>query len=223
VEIQAGEGGDDSKLFVHDLGAAYIKYAKRNNLEVEIVGSDESHFSIRCSGTTVYALFESESGKHCIQRVPPTEKSGRRQTSTVAVIVTRIESGDVRSSLRPVDITITTMRGSGPGGQHKQKTDSCVRVRHNLTGLTVTIDGRDQSKNKALALQVLEEKVRQHEEEIAQAVVRGAKAVQWGGGNRSDKIRTYNYIESRAVDHRSGIKTRNVKDVIQKGKFELLK
>jgi peptide chain release factor 1 len=191
------------------------------------VDTDETSFGIRICGRSALENFEVEAGKHCVQRVPPTEKRGRRQTSTVVVIITRLDT-DLHSQIAKLlvpakDLVITTMKGSGPGGQHRNKTESAVRVRHVPTGITVRIDSRDQSKNKALAIRIVEERVRQYEAEISAASARAGRQASWDGGNRSNKIRTYNFIESRAVDHRTGKKTTQVLDVIGKGRFDLLK
>lgn len=224
MEVRAGEGGEDSKMFVSDLASAYVKYSNRLGFSVEIVNSDESSISLKITGASVFVALQSEAGKHCVQRVPPTEKRGRRQTSTVVVIVVSLEiSKHSRSNIPASDIQISTMRGSGPGGQHRNKTESAVRAKHTPTGICVKIDGRDQSSNKALALRILEQRVKEYEAEISAATTRDERQKAWNGGNRSDKIRTYNFIESRAVDHRSGNKTRQVVDVISKGRFDLLK
>lgn len=224
MEVKGGEGGEDSKLFAHDLGAAYVKYASRLGFTTEILDTDESSITLGIRGNNVWSSFEGEIGKHCVQRVPPTEKRGRRQTSTVVVLVTNLASHNSDPRMVNVaELEISTMRGSGPGGQHKQKTESCVRIRHKPTGITVRIDGRDQSRNKEKAIQIITQKVKDHETEISDNAAKSKRKEAWKGGTRSEKIRTYNFIDNRAVDHRTGIKTKNVAEVIGKGKFELLK
>lgn len=221
-EIQAGEGGEDSKLFCEDLGLAYVKYATRNGCTLESEQWERGKVSLIFAGPNVHALFAAEGGKHCVQRVPPTEKKGRRQTSivTVAVTVPAIES--LVSRLDMSEVSIMTKRGSGPGGQHRNKTESCVVARHNPTGLTATIDGREQHANKRLALKVLASKLDKMQRESDQRQAADAKRRQVGNGGRADKIRTYNFIDSRAVDHRTGVKTGRVDEVIGRGRFELL-
>lgn len=200
---------------------AYAKWARANNLDMEIVDVSESSVAARISGSQAWLLFEKEGGKHCVQRVPPTERSGRRQTSVVGVMVTRASDGDAEP-LNEAEIDYSYCIGTGPGGQHRQKTASCVRAKHRPTGMTVVIDGRNQHQNKRLATRLLAAKVREQYEAVAHKKQNDYRKKQWGGGGRSDKIRTYNFIESRAVDHVTGTKTSNVKDVIYKGRFDLL-
>jgi peptide chain release factor 1 len=221
-EIQAGEGGSDSKLFCEDLGLAYVRYASRNGLSLEGEEWEKGKVSLLFTGHGALRVFLPEAGKHCVQRVPPTEKKGRRQTSIVTVAVTVPASEAVASKLNLNEVQITTKRGSGPGGQHRNKTESCVVARHVPTGLTATIDGRDQHANKRLALRVLAARVQEANSDISQKQSADAKRAQVGTGGRGDKIRTYNFIDCRAVDHRTGVKTGKVDDVIGKGKFELL-
>lgn len=221
-EVQAGEGGQDSKLFVDDLSWAYIKYAQNNGLRLENDQWENGKVSLVFAGSGAHRLFAMEAGRHCVQRVPPTEKKGRRQTSIVTVAVTVPAADAVASKLNMAEVTITTKRGSGPGGQHRNKTESCVVARHVPTGLTATIDGRDQHANKRLALRVLAARVQEQTSNNLRIDAAKAKREQVGSGGRGEKIRTYNFIDSRAVDHRTGVRTGKVDDVIGKGKFELL-
>lgn len=209
-------------MFCEDLGLAYIKYAVRNGLKLENEEWENGKVVLVFVGVGAHSLFAREGGKHCVQRVPPTEKRGRRQTSIVTVAVTVPATEALASKLNMAEITITTKRGGGPGGQHRNKTESCVVVRHVPTGLTATIDGRDQHANKRLALKVLAARLENVKCEIAQQQAADVKRQQVGNGGRADKIRTYNFIDSRAVDHRTGIKTGRVDEVIGRGKFELL-
>lgn len=222
-EIQAGEGGEDSKLFCENLGMAYVRYATRNGCRLENEEWERGKISLVFVGPQALGLFTMEAGKHCVQRVPPTEKRGRRQTSIVTVAVTRPASEELASKLNMNDVQITTKRGSGPGGQHRNKTESCVVARHMPTGITATIDGREQHANKRLALKVLAAKLQIRDSNSRHELISAEKKRQVGNGGRSDKIRTYNFIDSRAVDHRTGVKTSRVDEVIGKGKFELLK
>jgi peptide chain release factor 1 len=221
-EIQAGEGGEDSKLFVEDLSWAYIKYAQRNGLTLENDQWEKGKVSLVFVGPGAYGVFLPESGRHCVQRVPPTEKKGRRQTSIVTVAVTIPAPEASAAKLNMAEVSIETKRGSGPGGQHRNKTESCVVVRHNPTGLTVTIDGREQHSNKRLALRILAGKLENACRDGVHQLAAAEKRQQIGNGGRGEKIRTYNFIDRRAVDHRTGKKTGKVDDVIGKGRFDLL-
>lgn len=202
---------------------AYVRYATRNGLSLEGETWEKGKVSLLFRGPGALRLLLPEAGKHCVQRVPPTEKKGRRQTSIVTVAVTEAAPEALASKLNMSDVTITTKRGSGPGGQHRNKTESCVVVRHIPTGLTATVDGRDQHANKRLALRVLAARLESAKGEAAHAQAADAKRQQVGNGGRADKIRTYNFIDCRAVDHRTGVKTGRVDDVIGRGKFELLR
>lgn len=220
-DIQAGEGGEDSKLFVRDLSEAYLKYAAKNGLKLENSIWDHGKISLIFIGDDL-TLFIGEAGKHVIQRIPPTERSGRRQTSVVTVAVTFILN-EKEFKLNMDEVNIETKKGGGAGGQHKNKTESMIRVTHKPTGLQASVDGRDQHQNKRSALRLLAARVKDLEDKKRHQKEANIKKSQVGYGNRSDKIRTYNFINSRAVDHRSGVKTSKVEDVIYKGRFDLLK
>jgi peptide chain release factor 1 len=222
-EIQAGEGGSDSKLFVENLACAYVKYAERNGLRLTHDEWGTGKVSLVFEGLKALDLFVREAGKHCVQRVPPTEKRGRRQTSIVTVAVTQPAPDVIAANLNMDEVTIMTKRGSGPGGQHRNKTESCVVARHDPTGISVTIDGREQHSNKRLALKLLAAKLEKNKLDSLYELAALAKRQQVGNGGRADKIRTYNFIDCRAVDHRTGVKTSKVEDVIGRGRFELLK
>lgn len=221
IEIHAGSGGEDSKLFSRDLMAAYVKWAESNRLSCEILDSERPCFLV--SGNGAGELFRVESGSHCIQRIPPTESNGKRQTSYVMVAVLPLPPERSQVMLPESEIETTTMRGSGPGGQHRNKTESCVRMVHVPTGLHVTIDGRDQQSNRRDARRILSAKVSTLVNGDSQEEYDRFRKSQVGSGNRGDKIRTYNFIKSRAVDHRTGKKTNNVEQVIGKGRFDLLR
>lgn len=221
-EIQAGEGGEDSKLFVRDLATAYCRFAARNRLQLTNDDWENGKVSLVFEGKNALGLFANEAGKHCVQRVPPTEKRGRRQTSIVTVAVIIPATDQIASKLDMSTVTIMTKRGSGPGGQHRNKTESCVVARHNPTGHSVTIDGREQHSNKRLALKLLAAKLEKENSNGVAAEAAAAKRQQVGDGGRTDKIRTYNFIDHRAVDHRTGAKTARVDEVIGRGRFDLL-
>lgn len=218
--MHAGEGGRDSCLFMLDLVAAYLKYAKRLGFQAEILNETDSSISVKLDGKGVMEAFEKESGKHCVQRVPPTESKGRRHTSMISVsIMPFSENKPIVMDLRDVDIT--TQRGHGAGGQHQNKVSSAVRAVHVPTGLKVFINGRDQKDNKELALAILQERVASQAREKEDSARRSAKSAQLGGGDRSGKIRTYNFISGLAQDHRTGASTGNIKGFM-KGELELL-
>lgn len=221
-DIQAGEGGEDSKLFVHDLARAYLKFAKNNNLDAIVAFGDKSKCTLEINGNNAFVLFKDEGGKHTVQRVPPTEKRGRRQTSIVTVAVMPLVEQEVYS-LNMGEVNIETKRGSGPGGQHRNKTESMVVATHKPTGIKVSIDGRDQFSNKRLALKILANRIASRRQDDSHNQSAATKREQVGFGGRADKIRTYNFIDHRAVDHRSGKKTTLVDDVIYKGRFDLIK
>lgn len=220
VEIQFGEGGEDSKIFVVELAEAYIKYAELNRLKSEILHESEGHVILKIKGASALKYFEKESGKHCVQRIPPTETRGRRHTSIVGVAVLPIYR-DERVLLKENELEIKTQRGHGAGGQHQNKTDSAVRARHLETGLQVFINGRDQAQNKREAISILTAKVNNLYRQQQREKYDSNRKNQLGSGGRSNKIRTYNFIDSRAVDHRSGIKTSKLKEIM-KGYFNLL-
>ena len=201
--------------------AAYLRYARNLGFDFEIVYDSESSWSLRITGKECWSYFESESGKHVVQRIPPTESRGRRHTSVVSVAVLPLmQNGE---SVVPMDeIEITTQRGHGKGGQHQNKVESAVRAVHRPTGLSVFINGRDQYQNKLLALEILRARVSEQLREQARSEHNSAKAGQLGFGTRSGKIRTYNFISSTVTDHRSGRKTHRIEEVM-KGRFELLR
>ncbi len=152
LEILFGEGGDDSKNFVDELFAAYLKYASGLGFKHELLHSDYGHIVAKISGKGVGNAFKHEPGKHCVQRIPETEAKGRKQTSIVVVGVLPIRNDTGFEPLKDAELEVTTQRGHGKGGQHQNKTDSAVRMRHIPTGLAVFINGRDQHSNKREAL-----------------------------------------------------------------------
>ena len=199
-----------------------MKYAKSKNLDCEILNSNHGFVSASIKGEKS-SVFLKESGTHAIQRVPPTESKGRRQTSFVMVAVLPIPPKKDISMIPDKELEVFMAVGSGKGGQHRNRTYSCVRMRHKATGSEVVIDGRDQHANKREAHKILSVKVAQLKNREAKSQYAQKRRDQIGSGDGSDKIRTYNYIESRCVDHRTGKQTTDVKSVIKKGKFDLLK
>ena len=227
MEIRGGVGGDEGNIFAGDLYRMYTRYAETKGWKIEVLESSESEaggfsqiiFSIK--GKNVYKALKFESGAHRVQRVPKTESQGRIQTSTATVLVTA-EAQDDDITIDPKDLTIETHRASGAGGQHINKTDSAVRIVHVPTGITVNCqEGRSQIENRETAMRLIKTRVyeelkrRKDEEE---GKIRKAKI---GSGDRSEKIRTYNYPQNRVTDHRIGFTTNSL-DRIMEGKLDEL-
>jgi peptide chain release factor 1 len=209
LEIRAGTGGDESALFAGDLLRMYLRFAERNRWQVEMMSASESDLGgykeviVRIAGEAAYSKLKFESGGHRVQRVPATETQGRIHTSacTVAVMPEADEIGEVE--INPADLRIDTFRASGAGGQHINKTDSAVRVTHLPTGIVVECqDDRSQHKNKDRALKVLAARIKDkqsHEQQAKEAATRKSLI---GSGDRSERIRTYNFPQGRLTDHR---------------------
>ena len=211
VEIRGGAGGEEAALFAGSLYRMYSMYAESRRWTTEVVNANETELggykeiSFMIEGSGAYSRFKYESGVHRVQRVPDTETQGRIHTSTVTVAVLP-EAEDVEFELNPADLKIDTFRSSGAGGQHINKTSSAIRVTHIPTGTVVECqDERSQFKNKDKALKILrsrllDEKQREHDEAIA-----SDRKSQVGTGDRSERIRTYNYPQGRVTDHRIGL------------------
>ena len=209
VEIRAGTGGDESALFAADLARMYTRFAERQGWRCEILSANESDLGgfkeivLRFEGTGVYGQLKFESGGHRVQRVPATETQGRIHTSacTVAVLPEPDEAEEI--AINPSDLRIDTYRASGAGGQHINKTDSAVRVTHIPTGIVAECqDDRSQHRNKAKALAVLGARIRDKERTERQAKEAATRKSLVGTGDRSDRIRTYNFPQGRLTDHR---------------------
>jgi peptide chain release factor 1 len=209
VEIRAGTGGDESALFAADLARMYTRYAERMGWQCEIMSASESDLGgykevvLRIAGPNIYGQLKFESGGHRVQRVPVTETQGRIHTSacTVAVLPEPDEAEAVK--LNMADLRIDTFRASGAGGQHINKTDSAVRVVHLPTGIVAECqDGRSQHSNKAKALQVLQARIQEKERSERAAKEAATRKGLVGTGDRSDRIRTYNFPQGRLTDHR---------------------
>jgi peptide chain release factor 1 len=208
IEIRAAAGGEESSLFAGDLYKMYSKYAEKNGWKIEVLSSHlteiggfkEIVFSLK--GKKAFSRLKFESGVHRVQRVPTTESGGRIHTSTVTVAVL-VEPKEVELKISPDDLKIDTYRASGAGGQHVNVTDSAVRMTHLPTGVVVSCqDERSQIKNRAKALRVLKAKIMEKKIEEEASKVSKLRKTQVGSGQRSEKIRTYNFGEKRVTDHR---------------------
>lgn len=229
VEIRAGTGGDESALFAGDLLRMYLRYAERQRWQVEMISESPSDLGgykeviVRIAGYGAYSRLKFESGGHRVQRVPATETQGRIHTSacTVAVMPEADEIGEVE--INPADLRIDTFRASGAGGQHINKTDSAVRVTHIPTGIVVECqDDRSQHKNKDRALKVLAARIKDkqyHEQHAKEAATRKSLI---GSGDRSERIRTYNFPQGRMTDHRINLTLYKLEQIMDGDLDELI-
>ncbi len=223
LEIRAGTGGDESALFAGDLFRMYTRFAERNRWQVEIVSESAGDAGgykeviARIVGNGAYSKLKFESGGHRVQRVPATETQGRIHTSaaTVAVMPEADDVSDVQ--INPSDVRVDTFRASGAGGQHVNKTDSAVRITHLPTGIVAECqDDRSQHRNKAKALQVLSARIQEKERSERAAREAATRKGLIGSGDRSDRIRTYNFPQGRVTDHRINLTLHKI-DAIMDG------
>ena len=225
MEIRGGAGGDEGNIFAGDLYRMYTKYAESRGWKVQVMEASPSEaggfsqivFSIK--GTDVYHDLKFESGAHRVQRVPKTETQGRIHTST-ATVLCQPEAEETDIDIDPKDLTIETHRASGAGGQHINKTDSAVRIVHIPTGITVNCqEGRSQIENRETAMRLIRARVYEELKRIKDEEAGAIRRAKIGTGDRSEKIRTYNYPQNRVTDHRIGLTITQL-DRIMEGKLD---
>lgn len=228
VEIRAGAGGDEAALFVSDLFRMYSRFAERNHWKIEVMNSNPTEIGgfkeiiFGISGKNVFGSLKQESGVHRVQRIPVTESGGRIHTSTVTVAILP-EAEEIEMEINPNDLKIDRFRSTGPGGQSVNTTDSAVRVTHIPTGIVATCqDEKSQHKNKAKAIKILRARLldRLQSEQTKEIDLQRKKQV--GTGDRSERIRTYNFPQNRVTDHRINMNFHNLEEILDGNLFDLI-
>lgn len=228
LEIRAGTGGDEAAIFAGDLFRMYQKYAERQGWNPEIISTSHGEHGgfkeiiVLVEGDGAYSRMKFESGTHRVQRVPETESQGRIHTSACTVAILP-EAEDVEEiDLNPADLRIDTFRASGAGGQHVNKTDSAIRITHHPSGIVIECqDERSQHKNKARAMSLLKARLLEQEQNKQTRETADARRLQVGSGDRSQRIRTYNYPQGRVTDHRINLTLYKLDDILD-GNLDLL-
>ena len=224
LEVRAGTGGDEAAIFSGDLAKMYQRFAEKQGWNIEIITENRGDHGgykeiiLRISGQDVYSQLKFESGVHRVQRVPETESQGRVHTSACTVaIMPEVESID-EYDINPSDLRVDTFRASGSGGQHVNKTDSAIRITHLPTGVVVECqDERSQHKNRARAMSLLQSRLLTAEQDKQQAEQSENRKLQVGSGDRSERIRTYNYPQGRMTDHRINLTLYKLDEIMQGG------
>ena len=228
LELRAGAGGDESALFVEDLFKLYARFIEKMNWKIEIVSSSEGtaggykEMIVLVKGDGAYSQLKYEAGVHRVQRVPDTETQGRVHTSAITVAVIP-EVDDVEVDIKPNDIKMDVYRSSGCGGQSVNTTDSAVRLTHVPTGIVVAIqDEKSQHKNRDKAMKVLKARVHEAQTQAQLDETSAERKLQVGSGDRSEKIRTYNYPQNRITDHRIGLTLYSLDGIMNNGSLEMI-
>jgi len=221
LEIRQGTGGEEAALFAANIYEMYQRYCEKNNWTLKVMSLSEAdqggikEVIAEISGKDVYGRLKYESGTHRVQRVPKTETSGRIHTSAVTVAIMP-EAEEVNVEINPADLRVDTYRASGAGGQHINKTDSAVRLTHRPSGLVVACqDGRSQIQNKEIAMKLLKTRLYEKEQNEKKEKESALRKSQVGSGDRSEKIRTYNYPQGRVTDHRINLTVHRLQEVLQ--------
>ncbi|MBP8718894.1 MAG: peptide chain release factor 1 [Atribacterota bacterium] len=228
VEIRAGAGGEEAALFVSDLFRMYSRFAERNHWKVEVMNSNPTEIGgfkeiiFGISGKNVFGTLKQESGVHRVQRIPITESGGRIHTSTVTVAIMP-EAEEIEMEINPNDLKIDRFRSTGPGGQSVNTTDSAIRITHLPTGIVVTCqDEKSQHKNKDKALKILRARLFDRLQQEKNKEIEQQRRKQVGTGDRSERIRTYNFPQNRVTDHRLNVSFYNLEEILDGNLFDLI-